>query len=86
MLEILLGVVTDIQPGRLAESLIFLGVLLWKAMPHLKKIENEVGGVRGEVAGLRADVGKEFAKGEAKFKEHEERLVVLETKSKENVE
>lgn len=75
-MEFLLPFVTDIDPGRLSESLIFLGVLWWKFKPHLTKMESEI-------TLLRKSVSEGFAAGEQRFERLENRVANLENKTKE---
>lgn len=77
-MDLILAVLTDFQPGRLAESLIFLGVLLWKTLPHLKKLEVEMKGVREELGGVKKAMSEGFAAGEKRFENHESRIEKLE--------
>lgn len=71
MWELILLVGKDIQPGRLVESLIFLGVLLWRIRPHLKRVEERL-------AGLEKAVTDGFKSGEQRFKGIEDRVTQLE--------
>lgn len=73
VLEIFIAVAKDMQPGRLAESLIFLGVLLWRINPHLKKIEDRL-------KGLEVAVANGFKSGEDRFIKIEGRIDALESK------
>lgn len=77
-MELILAVLTDFQPGRLVESLIFLGVLLWKTLPHLKKLEAEMKGVREELSGVKKAMSDGFQAGEKRFENHEQRIEKLE--------
>lgn len=71
--EVFIAIAKDMQPGRLAESLIFLGVLLWRINPHLKKIEDRL-------KGLEIAVANGFKSGEDRFIKIEGRITALETK------
>lgn len=75
-MDLILSVFTDIQPGRLTESLIFLCVLWWKVKPHLKRIEDEMGGMKIQLV----NINESMKVGEKRFENIEGRLVVLETK------
>lgn len=77
-LGFLLSFLTDVQPGRLTESLIFLGVLWWKFNPHLKKMEDRLDGVVSELATMNAQMRKGFEEGETRFQMIESRLTKLE--------
>lgn len=77
-MDLILAVLTDFQPGRLVESLIFLGVLLWKTLPHFKKLEAEMKGVREELGGVKEAMSAGFAAGEKRFANHEQRIEKLE--------
>ena len=74
-MEYLLLVFRDFEPGRLLESLIFLGVLLLRLNPHLKKIE-------ARMAGLEDAVKKGFNLGDEKFTNLDTRVSVLEQRGK----
>jgi hypothetical protein len=81
MEALLLSVLTDFQPGRLAESLIFLSVLLWKTLPHFKKLEAEMKGVREELGGVKDAMKAGFDAGEKRFENHELRIEKLESEN-----
>ncbi len=77
-MDLILAVATDFQPGRLVESLIFLGVLLWKTLPHFKRIELEMKGLREELGGVKESMSAGFAAAEKRFENHELRIEKLE--------
>lgn len=78
-MDLILAVAGDFQAGRLLESLIFLGVLLWRINPHLKRIEGEMHGMRNELVGVKEAMSAGFAAGEKRFENHEARIEKLET-------
>ncbi len=82
-MDLFLSVFTDMQPGRLTESLIFLAVLWWKFKPHLTKVENEITGVRSELMTMNDRMAKGFEEGEKRFELIEYRLSKVENKTKE---
>ena len=71
-ITILMALVSDFQPGRLVESLIFLVVLWKKVLPHLTKIEKRL-------EGLEDAVKQGFNSGELRFITIEDRISKLET-------
>lgn len=76
--DFIILVIKDIQPGRLVESLIFLGVLLWRLAPHLKKMEDRMLGVEDGLRSLNVAMTKGFDSGTARFESIESRLEKLE--------
>lgn len=68
----------DLSPGRLFESVILLS-LIWKKLgPHLKVIENRLGGIESKCSGLEKAMTNGFNQGELRFKQIEGRLTDLE--------
>jgi hypothetical protein len=61
----------DLSPGRMFESVLLLTIIWSKLKPHLKKIEDRLGGVENAV-----QTG--FASGKTRFEMIENRLKVLE--------
>lgn len=78
-LKLWLGpIVSDIQPGRLVESLIFLCVLLWRIKPHLTRVEQRMKGIEGCMNRLECSMTKGFNAGEQRFDDLEDRLTEVE--------
>lgn len=90
MLDLIMWVCKDIQPGRLAESLIFLFVLLWRVRPMMNGIRlqvaeavKELASVKTELASLKTTVAAGFQNGEQRFERLENRVSIVETKQGE---
>jgi hypothetical protein len=79
-MELLLSVLTDMQPGRLVETLIALGALWWKVSPHLNKIEARMSGMETALNTMNANMSKGFAEGDKRFDRLETRVETLEQK------
>lgn len=73
-MDLLLSLVSDIQPGRLMESLLLLGLFWTKVKPHLTKIEDELNGIKNSMV-------EGFSAGEKRFESIEARLSQIENKS-----
>lgn len=71
---------SDIQPGRLVESLIFLSAMWWKVKPHLNKIEARMSGMETALNTMNANMSKGFAEGDKRFDRLETRVETLELK------
>lgn len=76
----LLMIFSDIQPGRLVESLIFLSAMWWKVKPHLNKIEARMSGMETALNTMNANMSKGFAEGDKRFDRLETRVETLELK------
>ena len=77
-MDLIWPIITDIQPGRLIESLIFLAVLLWKVKPHLKLIEDRMMGMEDGLKGLEKSMTNSFKTGETRFSSLEHRMELLD--------
>ena len=80
--SIIFDILKDIQPGRLIESLIFLGVLMWKIKPHLKMVESRMAGIESAMKSMKDSVNMGFAQGNDRFAKIETRLDLLDHKLK----
>lgn len=78
MIEPIFMIFSDIQPGRLIESLIFLGVLIWKLQPHMKRIEDRLMGLEKGLEKLESSMTTSFMAGEQRFSGLEHRLELLD--------
>ena len=79
-MEFLLAIIGDIQPGRLVESLIFLGVCWWKVKPHLVKVETRMDGIEKNLSTINSTMSAGFAAGEKRFAQIEENVTQLNTR------
>lgn len=73
-MDLLLSFITDIEPGRLSESLIFLLILWFKVKPHLKLIEDRMQGIEVGVKNL----GYKVELADKRFQDLEYRIENLE--------
>lgn len=67
----------DLSPGRMVESMILLYIIWKKIKPHLDTLE-------ARLAGLEKAVQDGFKTGESRFTAIEDRLAILESKTKED--
>lgn len=74
IISLLKEILTDIQPGRLVESLIFLFVLIWRIKPHLKKVEDKMEGMEQGLINLEKSMSISFKNGEKRFTQIESKI------------
>ncbi len=82
MKDVVISILSDIQPGRLIESMIFLAVCIWKIKPHLLKIETRMQGLENCMNSIKDNVSLGFTQGNARFNRIETRLEILESTPK----
>jgi hypothetical protein len=86
MIELVFNILKDIQPGRMIESFLFLGVCMWKLKPVLKRVDDRMVSLektlKAAVKEVSDNVTMGFSQGNARFTRIETRLDLLENKPK----
>lgn len=83
--EFLIPFVTEIDRGRLTESLIFLGVLLWRLLPHLRVMEKRMLGVEEGVQGIDKSQKEMALEFRSRFESGEARFISIEELQKHTI-
>lgn len=73
MFDLLMVIISDIQPGRMFETLVFLALLWYKVRPHLETIEKRM-------KGLEDALNKGLAVSEVRFETIERKINTIDKK------